>query len=456
MTIQVVILAAGQGKRMNSDLPKVLHNLGGRPLLQHVIDTVLTIDANIIPFIIYGYLGQQLISAFPHYAINWIWQDQQLGTGHAVSQVLSQLDPAANILILYGDVPLLSINTLKRLINDTPAGAIGIVTAHFKNPYGYGRIKRNSSNLVTEIIEDKDATTDERQMTEVNSGIYYLPAKYLLEWVPGLTTKNAQGEYYLTEVIMQAVAAGISIHTVAPDSWQEILGVNDKQQLAVLERYYQQLQSENLLQQGAILLDPARCDIRGNVTCGRDVVIDINVIFEGRVELGDGCMVGANSILRNVRLGTRVKIQPFSLVDGAEIAHDCVIGPFARIRPDTELAAHVHVGNFVEIKQSKVNKNSKINHLSYIGDSEVGMRVNIGAGTITCNYDGVNKHKTIIGDDVFIGSAVQLVAPVTVGNGATIGAGSTITANAPPHQLTLARAIQCSKPMWQRPKKLPS
>lgn len=451
MAIQVVILAAGQGKRMHSHLPKVLHSLAGKPLLEHVIHTALMISPTLPPIIIYGHQGTILRDALAHYHSHWIEQKEQLGTGHALAQALPEIDDNHQVLVLYGDVPLITENTLKKLIKTTPTQELGMLTAVLADPSGYGRIKRDAKHHITGIVEEKDASAEERAITEVNSGIYLVPAKYLKKWLPALTNKNAQKEYYLTDIVTLAVKESITVNAIQPQVTEEIFGVNDRSQLAYLERFYQRQQADKLLLQGVTLYDPARLDIRGEVHIGRDVTIDVNVILEGRVVIGDGCMIGANTILRNTELGRHVEVRPNSIIDGAEITDNCMIGPFARIRPGTVLQQHVHIGNFVEVKNSHVDAESKINHLSYIGDSDVGKRVNIGAGTITCNYDGMNKHKTIIQDNAFIGSCSQLVAPVTVGEGATIGAGSTITQNAPAHQLTLARARQCTVKDWQRP-----
>lgn len=455
MAIQVVILAAGQGKRMYSNLPKVLHQLAGKPLLEHVIETALAISPKIPPIIIYGHQGQELLNKLAHHDnARWIEQKEQLGTGHALLQALPEISADARVLVLYGDVPLISKQTLQKLIDSTPATALGMLTAHLHNPHGYGRIIRNPQQQIIRIVEEKDATQEERQIKEINPGIYFLSASYLKQWLPSLTNHNGQNEYYLTDIIPLAVQEKMIIHAVQPANNEEILGVNDRIQLAHLERFYQHQVAINLMRQGVTIYDPARLDIRGEVQIGRDVVIDVNVILEGRVVIGDECIIGANTILRDVELGSRIHVKENTVIDGAKIAPDCVIGPFARIRPGTQLATQVHIGNFVEIKKSVIEQGSKVNHLSYIGDSEVGSNVNIGAGTITCNYDGANKHITYIGDNAFIGSGTQLVAPVTIGAGATIGAGSTITHNTPPDKLTLARVPQHTVADWQRPKKI--
>jgi bifunctional UDP-N-acetylglucosamine pyrophosphorylase/glucosamine-1-phosphate N-acetyltransferase len=452
MPIQVVILAAGLGKRMFSDTPKVLHHLAGKPLLAHVIQVAEAVSTDYSPIVVFGHQGDKVREALAHFHVRWVEQTKQLGTGHALQQALPDIATDANVLVLSGDVPLISIDTLKALINATPNHAIGMITAHVSNPKGYGRIKRPNNNIIG-VIEEKDATDDERTITEINMGIYLVPAAYLKKWLPTLENKNAQSEYYLTDIITKAVQEKITVHSVSPAKHEEILGVNDKLQLATLERFYQREYAEKLMRQGVTILDPARVDFRGEVQVGRDVSIDVNVIFAGKVVIGDACIIGPNTILKDVTIGSRVEIKANSMIDGATIASDCVIGPFARLRPGTELEANAHIGNFVEIKKSRVGSFSKINHLTYIGDSEIGMRVNVGAGTITCNYDGVNKHKTIIHDDAFIGSCTQLVAPVTVGAAATIGAGSTITADAPANKLTLSRVPQTTVKDWVRPVK---
>ena len=453
MTLSIVILAAGQGKRMYSRLPKVLHSLAGKALLEHVITTSLQLNPAQPPIVIYGHQGDQVRNAMTRFDINWIEQKEQLGTGHAVLQALPLLKDQQRVLILYGDVPLISAITLKELIETTPENAIGIITANFPNPAGLGRIIRNATHQITHIVEDKDTTPEERAIQEINSGIYSIPASLLQKWLPLLSNQNAQKEYYLTDIISLAAKEKIAIHSIQPAHYEEVCGINDRIQLAQLERFYQYQNAIQLMKKGVSLSDPQRFDLRGELTTGQDVSIDINVIIEGKVSLGNNCSIGANCILRDTIIADNVEIKANSIIDGADIAEHCVIGPFARIRPGTELSQQVHVGNFVEIKKSWVGQGTKINHLSYIGDSEIGKGVNIGAGTITCNYDGVNKHKTIIGDHAFIGSNSQLVAPVSIGKGATIGAGSTITHNTPDNQLTLSRAKQCSIEHWQRPTK---
>lgn len=448
---RIVILAAGQGKRMYSALPKVLHPLAGKPLLEHVLNTALSLFPSIPPLVIYGHEGERVRTALAHCSASWLEQEQQLGTGHALMQALPQLGEDERVLVLYGDVPLISVETLKRFMLETPMNAVGLMTAILPQPKGYGRIVRDAQQRVTAIVEEKDADEKIRQLTEINTGIYCVPAAYLKRWLPSLSKHNAQGEYYLTDIVPLALAEKLSIHTTQPAVVEEILGVNDRAQLNHLERFYQERYAQKLLQQGVTIYDPRRLDVRGELIVGRDVVIDVNVVIEGRVVLGDGCVLGPQAYLRNAHLGDRVEVKANSVIDGAEVAADCIVGPFARLRPGTVLGAKAHIGNFVEIKNSYIDEGSKVNHLSYIGDAEVGKRVNIGAGTITCNYDGLNKHKTWIGDDAFIGSGTELIAPVSVGIGATIGAGSTITKNAPPQQLTLERSKQLSVEAWRRP-----
>ena len=445
MGISVVILAAGQGKRMRSDLPKVLHHLAGRPLLDHVIATALGLNPDAV-FVVHGHGGAQVRERLGHHPVTWIEQREQLGTGHAVQQVLPRLDDNDTILVLYGDVPLVRPETLGALL----------LTVDLGDPTGYGRIVRDGDGNITRIVEHKDADAAQRAITEINTGILAVPGRLLRRWLARLDNGNAQGEYYLTDIVAMAVADDVEVVSAQPRSALEVSGVNDKSQLSVVEREFQREQAERLMQEGVTFLDPARFDLRGTLKAGRDVVIDVNAVIVGDVELGDRVQVGANVHLVNARIGNDVAILPNCIIEDAVIGEGCRIGPFARIRPETELAAHVHVGNFVEIKKTTVAEGSKINHLTYVGDSSIGSRVNIGAGTITCNYDGANKYRTIIGDDAFIGSNTALVAPVTVAEGATIGAGSTISRDVPPGKLTLARAKQLTVPGWQRPTKKPS
>ena len=449
--LSVVILAAGQGTRMRSLLPKVLHPIGGRPMLQHVIDAARELAADTI-HVVYGHGGEMVRSGLAEQPLNWVEQEQQLGTGHAVNQALPSIPDRHTVLVLYGDVPLITPATLGSLVAAARNG-MGLLTTELADPGGYGRIVRAADGTVSAIVEEKDASEQQRAINEVNTGMLAAAAHQLRRWLDGLNNDNAQGEYYLTDVIAAAVSEGVPVQTVAPESVAEVMGVNNRLQLAQLEREYQLRRTRELMLSGVTLRDPARFDLRGELRAGRDVTIDVNVVIEGDVELGDGVRVGPNCYLRDVRIGARSCINPNSVLEQSEIGTGCVIGPFARIRPDTRLADRVHIGNFVEMKKSDVASGSKINHLSYVGDSTVGSGVNIGAGVITCNYDGANKHRTVIGDDTFIGSDTQLVAPVEVGAGATIGAGSTITHDTPAGELTLSRVRQKTVHGWRRPVK---
>ena len=451
MAMNVVILAAGQGKRMHSDLPKVLHPLAGKPLLGHVLDTAREIGATKI-CVVYGHGGEQVRAALDAPDLTWALQEPQLGTGHAVLQAMPAAVPSAPTLILYGDVPLIRTSTLRRLIEAAGRGSLALLTAHLENPKGYGRIVR-VDGAVKRIVEEKDADDAEKAIREINTGILVAPTAALARWLPMLGNRNAQGEYYLTDIVALAVAEGMPVVTAHPDAIWETEGVNSKLQLAALERVHQRTIAERLMEAGVTLADPARFDVRGELICGRDVSIDVNCVFEGRVELDDGVSIGANCVLKNCHIGSGTRIAPFCHIEDAEVGADSIIGPYARLRPGTELGSGVHIGNFVEVKNSTIADSSKANHLAYIGDATIGRRVNVGAGTITCNYDGANKHRTVIEDDVFIGSDTQLVAPVTVGRGATLGAGTTLTRDAPPDQLTVSRAKQMSIPGWKRPVK---
>jgi bifunctional UDP-N-acetylglucosamine pyrophosphorylase/glucosamine-1-phosphate N-acetyltransferase len=437
---------------MHSDLPKVVHPLAGRPLLAHVIDTARSLSPRRLCVVI-GHGADTVRERLAGAPVEWAVQREQLGTGHAVMQAMPHLDPDGTVLVLYGDVPLLGPATLRSLVEAAAGGSLALLTQEIDNPKGYGRIVRDSAGRVARIVEEKDASAAERAIREVNTGVLAAPRERLAAWLAGLGNDNAQREYYLTDVVAAAVAAGVPVEVRHPAAAYECLGVNSKVELASLERRFQMNQAAQLLESGVTLADPARIDVRGELTCGRDVSIDVNCIFEGRVTLGDGVRIGANCILRDVAVGAGTEVKPFSLLEEASIGANARIGPYARIRPGTELADDVHIGNFVEVKASTVGRGSKANHLAYIGDSTVGSDVNIGAGTITCNYDGANKHRTVIEDDVHIGSDVQLVAPVTVGKGATIGAGATITRDVPPGGLTLTEKKQVSKPAWQRPRK---
>ena len=451
--LNVVILAAGLGKRMHSTLPKVLHPLAGKPLISHVLATARTLLPGKI-CVVYGYGGELVPQVINDDELIWVKQDPQMGTGHALLQTLPHLDSNGVTLVLYGDVPLTSVETLKKLIATSAESILALLTLELDDPSGYGRIIRSSEGHgVIAIVEEKDASESEHQICEINTGIMVVPNQFLHNWLPKLENKNSQKEYYLTDIVKMAVTDGVKVDATHPEHAWETLGINSKVQLAALERIYQDETAGRLLDQGVTLSDPSRIDIRGQLFCGSDVSIDINCIFEGAVQLGDGVRVGANCILKNTKIQAGTQIAPFSLIEDAEIGKDCRIGPYARIRPGTHLSDEVHIGNFVEIKNSSISTGSKANHLSYIGDSIVGKNVNIGAGTITCNYDGANKHQTIIEDNVFIGSDTQLIAPVTVAKGATIGAGSTITKTAPPESLTLSRAKQMSISNWKRPVK---
>jgi bifunctional UDP-N-acetylglucosamine pyrophosphorylase / glucosamine-1-phosphate N-acetyltransferase len=448
--MNVVILAAGHGKRMHSDTPKVLHALAGRPLLSHVVETAKSLGRGRI-VVVYGHGGETVRDALPDPAVAWVRQEPQLGTGHAVMQALPELDESETTLILYGDVPLTRKDTLERLVA-AAGGGLGVLTVVLDDPRGYGRIVRERERIVR-IVEEKDASAAERAIREVNTGILVAPAKKLKAWLARLKNDNAQKEYYLTDVVRSAVAEQVPVVGVAAGAGWEVLGVNSRAQLAQLERVHQRNVAESLLEQGVTLADPGRLDVRGALSCGRDVAIDVNCVFEGAVELGDRVSVGANCVVKNVKVAAGTRIEPFCHIEDADIGANCRVGPYARIRPGTVLAQEAHIGNFVEVKASRIGAGSKANHLAYIGDSEVGKNVNVGAGTITCNYDGASKHRTIIEDDVFIGSDTQLVAPVRVGRGATLGAGTTLTKDAPAGELTLSRARQATIPGWKRPVK---
>ena len=449
--LEILILAAGKGTRMRSDLPKVLHKLAGKPLLGHVVDTAHALGA-VQACVVYGFGGEAVPQAMADDKLTFVLQAEQHGTGHAVKQALPRLADDSVALVLYGDVPLTHTATLQPLVAAAQAGKLGLLTVNLAHPDGYGRIVRENGR-VTRIVEHKDATPAERAIQEVNTGILAVATRHLKQWIAELKNDNAQGEYYLTDIIALAVRDGVTVDTHQPEFEWEVLGVNSKAQLAELERIHQNEIAQRLLDAGVTLMDPARLDVRGTLNCGRDVAIDVNCVFEGRVELGDGVQVGANCVLRNVKVASGTRIDAFTLIDDAEIGEVNRLGPFSRIRPGTTLARDVHVGNFVEIKNSQIDAGSKINHLSYVGDTTMGKKVNIGAGTITCNYDGANKHRTVIEDEVFVGSDTQLVAPITVGRGATLGAGTTLTRDAPAGELTLSRAKQVTLSGWTRPLK---
>jgi bifunctional UDP-N-acetylglucosamine pyrophosphorylase / glucosamine-1-phosphate N-acetyltransferase len=450
--LQVVILAAGKGKRMRSDLPKVLHPLAGRPLLAHVLAAARALSPRRLCVVV-GHGGNAVRERLAAEEVAWVEQSPQLGTGHAVQQALPALEAGGIVLVLYGDVPLISSATLAGLVEAAAGGRLALLTQVLDDPAGYGRIVKDAGGAVLRIVEEKDANAAERAIREVNTGILAASRERLEAWLSRLRNDNAQGEYYLTDIVAAAVGDGVPVAVRHPSAAYECLGVNSKAELAALERQYQMNHAKRLLEAGVTLADPARIDVRGELACGRDVSIDVNCIFEGRVVLGDGVRLGASCILRDVVVGAGTEIRPFTIVEEAAIGTNARIGPFARIRPGTELAADVHVGNFVEVKASSLGRGSKANHLAYVGDSTVGSDVNIGAGTITCNYDGAEKHRTVIEDDVHIGSDVQLIAPVTVGRGATIAAGATITEDVPPGGLTLTQKKQVTKPDWKRPRK---
>lgn len=452
MTTTVIILAAGKGTRMRSSLPKVLQPLAGRPLLGHVIQTAKQLHAqNIIT--IYGHGGEHVQQQFQQENIQWVEQAEQLGTGHAVQMTLPVLPQEGMSLILYGDVPLVRQETLEQLLAVSSVTGIGMITLNVDNPTGYGRIIRDNDKIQA-IVEHKDATEQQRQIQEINTGIYCVSNQKLHAWLPKLSNNNAQGEYYLTDIVAMAVADGLEIASIQPELAYEVEGVNDRLQLAALEREFQLQQAKSLMQQGLTLSDPARFDVRGTLKIGQDVKIDINVIIEGDCELGDFVEIGAGCVLKNTRIAAGTKVQPYSVFENAVVGENTLIGPFARLRPGAELANDVHIGNFVEVKNTRIGVGSKANHFTYLGDAEVGAGSNIGAGTITCNYDGANKFKTVIGDAAFIGSNSSLVAPVHIGNGATVGAGSVITRDVSDNALAFERAQQIEKANYQRPQKL--
>ncbi|RQT85164.1 bifunctional UDP-N-acetylglucosamine diphosphorylase/glucosamine-1-phosphate N-acetyltransferase GlmU [Burkholderia cepacia] len=450
--MNIVILAAGTGKRMRSALPKVLHPLAGRPLLSHVIDTARTLQPSRLVVVV-GHGAEQVQTAVAAPDVQFAVQAEQLGTGHAVRQALPLLDPAQPTLVLYGDVPLTRASTLQRLVDAAREGRYGILTVTLDDPTGYGRIVRDAAGFVTRIVEQKDASPDQLKIAEINTGIIVTPTAQLSMWLGALKNENAQGEYYLTDVVELAIEAGFEVVTAQPDEEWETLGVNSKAQLAELERIHQRNIAETLLVDGVTLADPARVDVRGTLRCGRDVSIDVNCVFEGNVTLADNVTIGANCVIRNASVGAGTRIDAFTHIDGAELGAHTVIGPYARLRPGAQLADEAHVGNFVEVKNAVIGHGSKANHLTYIGDADIGARVNIGAGTITCNYDGANKFRTVIEDDVFVGSDTQLVAPVRVGRGVTIAAGTTIWKDVAEGLLALNEKTQTAKSGYVRPVK---
>ena len=451
MGLSIVILAAGQGTRMRSPLPKVLQPLAGVPVLAHVLEVARALGADDV-CVVYGHGGAAVQAAFPDPGLRWALQAEQLGTGHAVQQAMPGTPDENRVLVLAGDVPLLTVATLRRLLDETPDADTAVLTVDMDDPTGYGRIVREEGG-VRRIVEQKDANDDELAIREINTGVILAAGNSLKEWLGQLGNDNAQGEYYLTDIIGLSVQNAVAVHGIKADSQIEVMGINDKKQLAEAERALQMRRVEALMRDGVGFADPARVDIRGTLTCGKDVYIDVNAVFEGDVQLGDGVSIESNNLIRNSSLGAGTVVHSNSHIEGATTMENCEIGPFARLRPGAELASDVKVGNFVEVKKSTIAAGSKVNHLTYIGDSEIGVDVNVGAGTITCNYDGANKHKTKIGDGAFIGSGVQLVAPVEIGANATIGAGSTISREAPAEQLTVARARQKSIDGWERPRK---
>ena len=452
MPLSVVILAAGQGKRMKSDLPKVLQPLAGRPLLGHVLDTAGGLAAA-ATYVVYGHGGEQVPTAFEGRDVRWVLQAEQHGTGHAVMQAMPTIPDDHLVLVLYGDVPLVQLDTLARLVAAAGADAVSLLSVMLPDPTGYGRIVRDGAGNVVRIVEHKDANAKERAIHESNTGLMCVPAGRLKGWLAALGNDNAQGEYYLTDIIVMAVRAGCQVHAVVAPTVTEVLGVNDKVQLAELEAAYRKQRATALMLEGVTIVDPARFDARGPVSVGRDVHVDVNVVFEGTVKLGNRVRIGPNVVIRDSEIGDDVEIHANCVLDRAIVGARSIVGPFARLRPDARLHEDVHVGNFVEVKKAELLRGAKANHLTYLGDATVGEKVNIGAGTITCNYDGANKWRTEIGAGAFIGSGTMLVAPVRIGAGATIGAGSTITKDAPADKLTLERSKQLTLDSWQRPVK---
>jgi len=453
MAIKSIILAAGKGTRMRSMQPKILHPLAGKPLVEHVYDLCQELEDNTIT-IVYGHGGETVRKALDSLSVSWVEQAEQLGTGHAVQQAESQINDNDTVLILYGDVPLLKLATVKVLLADVSDKTLALLTVELDQPKGYGRIVRDNKNQVINITEEKDASEQVKQIREVNTGILAVAGASLKRWLRLLENNNTQNEYYLTDIIALAVSEGVAIKTSQPVHSSEVLGVNNKSQLSYLERVYQAQQAEILMLQGVTLADPNRFDLRGEITTlGQDVSIDVNVILEGTLEIGDGVTIGPNCVIKNSKIANGVEILANCVIENATVGADSRIGPFARLRPAAEIQSSVHIGNFVEVKKSIIGQGSKVNHLSYIGDCQIGESVNVGAGTITCNYDGINKSLTIIEDGAFIGSSTQLVAPVTVGKNSTIAAGSTITKNTPEEQLTLSRAKQITIKGWRRPVK---
>ena len=452
MPLSIIVLAAGQGKRMHSDLPKVLQPLGGMTLLEHVVHAAAALKPAHI-HVVYGHGGDQVPAALRHLHVHWVQQAEQLGTGHAVMQAMQHISDDHVVLVLYGDVPLVRGATLQKLTDSAAHGELAVLTAQVADPSGYGRMLRDAEGQVQRIVEHKDAGAEERGITEINTGLMACKAALLHRWLKDVRNHNAQKEYYLTDVVAMAVAEGVLVNGVMATEESEVAGVNDRKQLAAAEATLRQRVADTLMQQGVTLRDAVRLDVRGQLSCGRDVVIDINCVFEGEVKLGSRVHIGPNAVIRDCEIGDDTQVFAHSVLDGARIGARVRIGPFARIRPESRLADEVHIGNFVEVKKSRLGRNSKANHLAYVGDAEVGERVNIGAGVITCNYDGVNKHATLIGDDAFVGSDTTLIAPVSIGAGAYIAAGSAISQDAPAGQLTIARARQETVAGWKPPGK---
>ncbi|MGF1806807.1 bifunctional UDP-N-acetylglucosamine diphosphorylase/glucosamine-1-phosphate N-acetyltransferase GlmU [Aliivibrio sifiae] len=451
MNFSAVILAAGKGTRMYSNKPKVLHTLAGKPMAKHVIDTCEGLGAKNI-HLVYGHGGDQMQAELGQERVTWVLQAEQLGTGHAVNQASPEFADDEKVLILYGDVPLISAETVENLLDAQPTGGIALLTVVLDNPMGYGRIIRRNGPVIA-IVEQKDATEEQKLIKEINTGVMVATGGDLKRWLAALKNENAQGEYYLTDIIAAAHDEGRAVEAVHPVSPIEVEGVNDRAQLARLERAFQLAQAQKLLEQGVMLRDPSRFDLRGSLQCGMDIEIDVNVIIEGNVTLGDNVVIGAGCVLKDCEIDDNTIVRPYSVIEGATVGEDCTVGPFTRLRPGAELCNDAHVGNFVEVKNVRLGEGSKANHLTYLGDAEIGQRVNVGAGVITCNYDGANKFKTIIGDDVFVGSDSQLIAPVTIANGATVGAGSTVTKDVSENELYISRAKERRIANWQRPVK---
>ncbi|MEX0334954.1 bifunctional UDP-N-acetylglucosamine diphosphorylase/glucosamine-1-phosphate N-acetyltransferase GlmU [Vibrio tubiashii] len=451
MKFSAVILAAGKGTRMYSNKPKVLHTLAGKPMVKHVIDTCHGLGAQNI-HLVYGHGGDQMQAELSSESVSWVLQADQLGTGHAVDQAAPQFEDDEKILVLYGDVPLISEETIESLLDAQPTGGIALLTVVLDNPMGYGRIVRKNGPVVA-IVEQKDATEEQKLIKEINTGVMVATGGDLKRWLSGLNNNNAQGEYYLTDVIAAAHDEGRAVEAVHPVNPIEVEGVNDRAQLARLERAFQSMQAQKLLEQGVMLRDPARFDLRGELQCGMDCEIDANVIIEGKVSLGDNVVIGTGCVLKDCEIDDNTAVRPYSVIEGATVGEECTVGPFTRLRPGAEMRNDSHVGNFVEVKNARLGEGSKANHLTYLGDAEIGQRTNVGAGVITCNYDGANKFKTTIGNDVFVGSDSQLVAPVTIADGATIGAGTTLTKDVAEGELVITRAKERKISGWQRPVK---